>query len=1441
MVSPAAVPVEAPAARTVIQAPTGGPAFVPLYRFEGTWDPATGALTFRTLESTSAGAAVETGLRTLEQALDWCGLAVDTDGTTGTGTPGTFELVTEPGTILTNEACFGGAYTGPFAIFYEEQGALCADVTVRSFRNRFIDRVYAQIDDVLPDTENVAPYRFPLGTGAQAPLDGTNPPSDATGLWFYGDLGLPDGRIGTPDPVRPDEITRQWIFRYDGTPFTFRGTLLAAFTEDCATDEDDNCNGRVNELCGQYPLGATCVENLDCDSGSCDAATFRCGPTTCESGVRDGLETDVDCGGFCPPCALGQSCVRNADCVSGACNGGTCFAQPWPVSNSVVITEVMVDPVGFDSNREWFEVYNPGSVARQLQGCVFQDDRSPQERFTVESSLIIPAGGYVVLGAGNDLSIHGGGFDGGFPVAYTYRGMTFGNGNNDEVRLTCGENFIDRYAYIAASQQTGVAENLSSTILISGASNNPDNRCATQAGPGSAGATGRGTPGGLNTSCFASAPNPSQVGQVLVTEVMGYEPSGETNFEWFELFNATSTQFDLGGCIIREDNALATLTVPFGTLINPGQYLVFAAQSSLDGVGVNVTYNRSTSVQLNNTVDSVRLDCGGTIISRLNYSVAAMGLARGQSAQLPAAVVAGGYTDEAAMNAAIAQACASPLTPTSRYGTRRFQGTPGQANVGCDPVPMPPDVCFVTPVDQTAEVSGGTVPVELRVEIPGVTGASTGNDFVPGGLNVVQLGTVAPGADPRLVATTLVQVENAAAVPGWVAPVATPALDAFQASLATPASAGASYSVFGRVSRDGGATWTWCDTVQGPRGTFSPAQQATITSGATAAPAVSFCSFATFGVTPFFSGFIAGLRVPFIATVSSSPAAVANLAEMRCGVSVVGGADGPIGGFTFGPPIPPQGADTDAGFAAFWGAVCPAPAGLSGTFGYAMQARLAGGAWQTCLEFDSGDPIARTLTLAPPAITLLPIPGAGLTTAQTEQSVSLEAEITEALFLLIFQDPDFGTPFPATAPAGTRVQFGLSTVAGGPYTWTDVTPGGLSGTSYPVSTSFQSATPGEHFYAWRVSGDNGATWEVTEQTLGGLPLRIVVEAPATTCHPVINEFRTRGPGGPGDEFIELFNPCPDAISLNGWTLEQANGSQTVRNQKVVFDSSHVIAAGGYLVVRHPTGYTGSTAGTVAYNGTSAGGMGDDGAIGLFFQDQRRDSVTYGEITNPSGAAAAMTEGTAIAGALGQDAETRSVGRLGNGRDEDDNLRDFSVLTFPSPGAENCQVMINEFATRGPDGATDEFIELYNACSTPANVAGWQIRYRSASGTSDTSVSVFPAGSSIPANGYFLWVHSSFSGDKTGWPTSGSGMADNGGLGLYTNTAANGGLLVDAVGFGTGSNIYYDLGGGPTVTLTAANVSNGLTSVARIPNGWRPFSATTAFQRQARTPALFNGL
>ena len=61
-------------------------------------------------------------------------------------------------------------------------------------------------------------------------------------------------------------------------------------------------------------------------SGGTGTTTSTSSEVCTVNGVRDGKETDVDCGGgICSPCDDGKGCSSTADCVSHVCTMGVCY------------------------------------------------------------------------------------------------------------------------------------------------------------------------------------------------------------------------------------------------------------------------------------------------------------------------------------------------------------------------------------------------------------------------------------------------------------------------------------------------------------------------------------------------------------------------------------------------------------------------------------------------------------------------------------------------------------------------------------------------------------------------------------------------------------------------------------------------------------------------------------------------------------------------------------------------------------------------------------------------------------------------------------------------------------------------------------------------------------------------------------------------------------
>lgn len=60
--------------------------------------------------------------------------------------------------------------------------------------------------------------------------------------------------------------------------------------------------------------------------GGLDAGSDAASPPAprCDDGLRNGDETDLDCGGSCAPCATDRACLAPADCEDGICAAGSC-------------------------------------------------------------------------------------------------------------------------------------------------------------------------------------------------------------------------------------------------------------------------------------------------------------------------------------------------------------------------------------------------------------------------------------------------------------------------------------------------------------------------------------------------------------------------------------------------------------------------------------------------------------------------------------------------------------------------------------------------------------------------------------------------------------------------------------------------------------------------------------------------------------------------------------------------------------------------------------------------------------------------------------------------------------------------------------------------------------------------------------------------------------
>jgi len=85
------------------------------------------------------------------------------------------------------------------------------------------------------------------------------------------------------------------------------------------SETDIDCGGLCTTKCAN---GKHCLVGNDCQSGVCTATL--CQAPSCSDGIKNGSETDVDCGGSCAKCADGLHCLGGSDCQSGVCSGTFC-------------------------------------------------------------------------------------------------------------------------------------------------------------------------------------------------------------------------------------------------------------------------------------------------------------------------------------------------------------------------------------------------------------------------------------------------------------------------------------------------------------------------------------------------------------------------------------------------------------------------------------------------------------------------------------------------------------------------------------------------------------------------------------------------------------------------------------------------------------------------------------------------------------------------------------------------------------------------------------------------------------------------------------------------------------------------------------------------------------------------------------------------------------
>src|SRR3954469_17566384 len=153
---------------------------------------------------------------------------------------------------------------------------------------------------------------------------------------------------------------------------------------------------------------------------------------------------------------------------------------------------------------------------------------------------------------------------------------------------------------------------------------------------------------------------------------------------------------------------------------------------------------------------------------------------------------------------------------------------------------------------------------------------------------------------------------------------------------------------------------------------------------------------------------------------------------------------------------------------------------------------------------------------------------------------------------------------------------------------------------------------------------------------------------------------------------------------------------------------------------------------------------------------------------------------------------------------------FFLLAAAAQATPSPNVVISEFRARGPLGANDEFVELYNRSTVPVEIGGYLVKGSNNAGTTSTRATI-PTSTLLNPGCHYLLVNSNtggYSGTVPGDRTYSTGVTDDGGIAL---TLADG-TIVDQVGMSAGS-AYKE--GTPLTSVGTTNVDH---SYSRAANG-----------------------
>jgi beta-lactamase superfamily II metal-dependent hydrolase len=282
----------------------------------------------------------------------------------------------------------------------------------------------------------------------------------------------------------------------------------------------------------------------------------------------------VDASGVATAVGAGTAQVR-ATAANGAWGEATLTVTAGGAAR-LVINEVMPNPNAVtDDAGEWIEVHNWGTAAADLRGYVLAGNNDAGH--TIASSVVVPAGGYVVL-ARNGTSAQ----NGGVSAAYAYgTALTLANSADWVALRDPAGATVDSVAWssVPTGASRGVADPSADNADAGGAN------WTTQAT--TFGAGDRGTPGARNDGWISPAPAGPPATVVVTPASASVEAGG--------VLQLSATARDADGRVTSTTFTWATLNGGIAAVDANGQVTAVAAgTATLRATAANGAYGEAT-------------------------------------------------------------------------------------------------------------------------------------------------------------------------------------------------------------------------------------------------------------------------------------------------------------------------------------------------------------------------------------------------------------------------------------------------------------------------------------------------------------------------------------------------------------------------------------------------------------------------------------------------------------------------------------------------------------------------------------------------------------------------------------------------------------------------------------------------------------------------------